>query len=280
MAIDLTPQLRDAVDHWSLSGVTPVAETSTSHVWRVRLPAGGPAALKIVTPRGGEEIVGADFLAWRDGAGAARLFGRSGPAMLIEWLAGPSLGDKARAGDVDGAIEVIAGLLPRLQAPGAGRPGSLVPLDTRFAALMDLDLATLALPYRASIGQAQARARRCLAGARSPRPLHGDLHHDNIRHSARGWLAFDPKGVWGDPAYEAANLFQNPERAPHISLDPAYHTALAARLASGLGVTERRLREWAAAHAGLSVAWHLADGRAATDDLFRSLWVLLEALSD
>jgi streptomycin 6-kinase len=32
--------------------------------------------------------------------------------------------------------------------------------------------------------------------------LHGDLHHDNILLSKRGWLAIDPKGIIGDPAFE------------------------------------------------------------------------------
>lgn len=41
--------------------------------------------------------------------------------------------------------------------------------------------------------------------------LHGDLHHDNILSNGKdGWLAIDPKGVIGDPAYEAARFQHNP----------------------------------------------------------------------
>ena len=40
--------------------------------------------------------------------------------------------------------------------------------------------------------------------------LHGDLHHENIMHGPRGWLAIDPKGVLGDPGFDAANMFYNP----------------------------------------------------------------------
>lgn len=41
--------------------------------------------------------------------------------------------------------------------------------------------------------------------------LHGDLHHDNIVFDQiQGWLAIDPKGLRGEPAYEAARLLCNP----------------------------------------------------------------------
>lgn len=48
--------------------------------------------------------------------------------------------------------------------------------------------------------------------ATSPEPvfLHGDLHHYNILRGQAGWRMIDPKGVVGDPAYEAAAFIRNP----------------------------------------------------------------------
>ena len=41
--------------------------------------------------------------------------------------------------------------------------------------------------------------------------LHGDLHHYNILSAQREpWLAIDPKGVVGDPAYEVGAFLHNP----------------------------------------------------------------------
>lgn len=41
--------------------------------------------------------------------------------------------------------------------------------------------------------------------------LHGDLHHDNVLFDEqRGWLAIDPKGIIGEPAYEVACFLRNP----------------------------------------------------------------------
>ncbi|MCM3710185.1 aminoglycoside phosphotransferase family protein [Sporosarcina luteola] len=40
--------------------------------------------------------------------------------------------------------------------------------------------------------------------------LHGDLHHENILFSnERGWLAIDPKGVAGDPYFDAVSFMVN-----------------------------------------------------------------------
>jgi len=40
--------------------------------------------------------------------------------------------------------------------------------------------------------------------------LHGDLHHLNVLNTGDGWLAIDPHGWVGDPAFEAAALLANP----------------------------------------------------------------------
>jgi hypothetical protein len=40
--------------------------------------------------------------------------------------------------------------------------------------------------------------------------LHGDLHHENILQGPDGWKLIDPKGLTGDPAFEAAAFIRNP----------------------------------------------------------------------
>lgn len=40
--------------------------------------------------------------------------------------------------------------------------------------------------------------------------LHGDLHHDNILLHKKAWRPIDPKGLHGDPAFEAAAFLRNP----------------------------------------------------------------------
>lgn len=40
--------------------------------------------------------------------------------------------------------------------------------------------------------------------------LHGDLHHFNILRSGSDWVPIDPKGMVGDPNYEAIAFLRNP----------------------------------------------------------------------
>lgn len=40
--------------------------------------------------------------------------------------------------------------------------------------------------------------------------LHGDLHHENILLHGDHWVCIDPKGLYGDPAFEGAAYVRNP----------------------------------------------------------------------
>jgi streptomycin 6-kinase len=46
--------------------------------------------------------------------------------------------------------------------------------------------------------------------ATETRLLHGDLHHANILSSGDEWVAIDPKGLVGDPAFEITGYMRNP----------------------------------------------------------------------
>lgn len=92
--------------------------------------------------------------------------------------------------------------------------------------------------------------------------LHGDFHHDNILRSDRaGWLAIDPKGRIGDPAYEFSTLMRNPidylvERRNLRSL--LKHRAK--RLAAFSGCDHDRITSWAIAMAVVAACWQYEDG--------------------
>ncbi|GGL77572.1 aminoglycoside phosphotransferase family protein [Wenxinia marina] len=235
----------EAAVRWSLTDLALHAETPRSWIYRCRSPF-GPAALKLLTEAGAEEIAGAAYLAGRNGDGAARLFGVSEDAMLLEWLDGPPLGDRVRRNGDAETPAGLAALVRRLHAPAATAPG-LVPLDRSIAGLLSDTSADLAAP--------RALARRLLAEGRTPVPLHGDLHHENVLETPDGWRVIDPKGLIGDPDFETANLFRNPEGRPDLALDPARALALARALGHGLGRPTARLLAWAVVLAGASRTW-------------------------
>jgi streptomycin 6-kinase len=92
--------------------------------------------------------------------------------------------------------------------------------------------------------------------------LHGDLHQDNILAATRRpWLAIDPKGVVGEPAYETAACLHNPQ--PQLLNMPQPGRVLARRvdqLAEELNLDRARVRGWGLAQAVLAAWWGVEDG--------------------
>jgi streptomycin 6-kinase len=108
--------------------------------------------------------------------------------------------------------------------------------------------------------RAEALYAELLSSSSSDVVLHGDLHHDNILAAGdAGWLAIDPKGVIGDPAFEPASLLLNP---PGLENRASLDRLLARRidiLSEALGLEAERLRGWAEAKAVLSACWTIED---------------------
>ncbi len=83
----------------------------------------------------------------------------------------------------------------------------------------------------------------------SPNPvfLHGDLHHENILDGGDGrWVVIDPKGLWGDPCFEAAAWLRKP--IDHTLTDSQLLSQMETRLdlfESTLGWSSWRMVAWA-----------------------------------
>ncbi|MCR9135839.1 MAG: phosphotransferase [Alphaproteobacteria bacterium] len=234
-----------------------VTETPIASIWRVTRSDGSLAVLKIYKGDNlQDEAPGFDFLAAQNGQGAAHLYARLGAAVLMEWLDGPLLGDLTRAGrDVEASQELMETANRLHQAP-IRKIESLDPLTNRFRALIDARFAG-DCPRRteATIRKAIDLATQLLAKQSNVRPLHGDLHHDNIKGSSRGYLAFDAKGVLGELTYELANAFRNPLGSEALSGQPETILRRAAIWSAGLNVSQDHLLSWAAAYSALSLSW-------------------------
>jgi len=91
--------------------------------------------------------------------------------------------------------------------------------------------------------------------------LHGDLHHENILAAEREpWLAIDPKGLVGEPAYETGALLRN---QLSVVLEDSQPGRVMARrvdqLAGELSLDRARVRGWGLAQAVLSAWWSIED---------------------
>jgi streptomycin 6-kinase len=247
---------------WSISSAFLIADTASSVVFRVTLESGATAILKSLKPRGMGELPGMAFLDWRNGVGAVRMLEREGTVCLLEDAGHVTLRDYRLMNGEAASNTVIADVIQRLHAQQQRDiPQGLTRLDQHFEALIARAHIEQDARLKEPLRFCAEVARVLLADQQNIRPLHGDLHHENIiSGSARGWLAIDPQGLLGDPAYDVANVFGNPIGAFHDIVDPQRISALRNQFARTLDCSEEKILNYAIAHAGLSICWSLEDG--------------------
>lgn len=243
-------------------GLTPDGEAFASlsgHLLPVR-QAGTPAILKISHEP--EEVAGAQVMAWWNGDGAAPVLAHAGEALLMVRAEGSaSLVEMATTGRDDDATRILCATVAHLHRPRADARPPLVPLAQWFGAL-------LAVPSNeSSILARSADAARALLGApRDEVVLHGDIHHANVLDfGKRGWLAIDPKGLYGERGFDYANLFCNPDGDTAIA--PGVFARRVEIVTRAAAIDAQRLLLWVLAWAGLSAVWRREDG----DDARRTL---------
>ena len=243
------------LSRWNLMPDGEPITTSTSRLLPV-IFRHSPAMLKIALVP--EEKSGEALMAWWNGDGAARVLAHGGDAVLLERATGgKSLAEMARteSGDND-ACRIICGVVARLHAPRLPMAPAVVSLSRWFR-----ELTPAAAKHGGILSRGAETARTLLAHPQDETVLHGDIHHGNILDfGERGWLAIDPKGLWGERGFDYANLFCNPWG------ETAAVTGRLARradsVAASAGLDRRRLLQWVLAYAGLSAAWLIGDGDA------------------
>ncbi len=256
-------------DRWNIRTAGLIADTFSSRVWKVTYGDGSIAVVKDLKPFDDvdDELRGAHLLAWRNGVGLVRLIDQDGHRMLIEYAGERHLTDVLDAQGDAAATDIAADIIVRLHAPGAHpAPPQLQPLAERYEALFIKAKQDRAAGIDSIYAQAAELAQRLLDTASDVRPLHGDLHHENILEGPRGWLAIDPKGVLGEPGFDAANLFFNPLERDDLYLDPERIGRMAGQLAQAMRQDPCRLLDHAFAYGCLSAAWHHEDSNAADEN--------------
>ncbi len=213
--------------HWHVSQPVLIADTFSSLVWKVSLPDGTPAIVKGLKPIEdiADELRGADYLVWRNGRGAVRLLGRENNLMLLEYAGERMLSHiVAEHGDYR-ATEIAAELMAKLYAASEEPlPSALLPIRDRFAALFQRARDDQNAGCQTDYVHAAIIADQMMSNASELRGLHGDLHHENIMFSSRGWLVIDPVGLVGEVGFGAANMFYDPADRDDLCLDPTHCT--------------------------------------------------------
>ena len=251
--------LKYYLNTWNLSNPQLLTQTVTSHIYTVTHDT-ETVILKLLSASETEEQRGAAALRYFDGHGAVRLLQHDDGAQLMEYAAGDELVTLVERDEDENATRIIAQVIKQLHSvPQDAAHDGLFTLDRWFAELFN----KAAADKRAGVESIYARctplAQRLLADQREVRVLHGDIHHRNIRQSARGWLAFDPKGLVGERTYDCANTLCNPAM-PELVHNETRLLTNAEILADALEIEMSRVLEFTYAYACLNASQCLRIG--------------------
>lgn len=248
---------------WTLEVGLPFLPLSYNYVAPAVRADGTAAVLKVCIP-GHEFATEEAALRHFDGHGMARLLDSDGDLriLLLERLE-PGTPLRALEDDVAQSTSIATGVLRQLWRPAPLEHA--YPTVAKWADGMKrlramFDGGTGPLPVRV-VEEAERHFADLLASSAAPVVLHGDLHHDNIRTAQRQpWLAIDPKGVVGEPAYDTGCWLRN---LPLEGLTDTEARRMLARcvaqLADELGFDRERVRAWGMAQAVLSAWWTVED---------------------
>ncbi|HUS10503.1 MAG TPA: aminoglycoside phosphotransferase family protein [Pyrinomonadaceae bacterium] len=206
------------------------------------------------------------------GNGVVRVYEHAPGAILLERLKpGTTLVDLTLNGRDEEATRILASVIQQMSACESIAEDELTKLRTPlqhcptvrdWARAFDRYVAT----GNEQIPNSLVSAGQCVflglcASQRQPRLLHGDLQHYNVLFdSARGWLAIDPKGVFGEIEYEVGAVLRNPVERPELFLSRLTIEERLEQFTATLNLDYERTLRWAFAQAVLSAIWDVEDG--------------------
>lgn len=186
----------------------PIQETSSSYITEIEYN-GTPAILKEFKDKSGEHMSAEILQVW-NGNSAVKVLVSGESSVILEKLERPNalVGMFLKGAD-DKATEIIADTICKLHKHSKPLKG-VITLQDRYESLFKNSKQSDLHKKAAEIAQ------DLLSTPTNQTLLHGDIHHENIMYSNRGWVAIDPKGILGESTYDAANTICNPY--PHTDL--------------------------------------------------------------
>ncbi|MDX6289164.1 MAG: streptomycin 6-kinase [Blastocatellia bacterium] len=235
--------------------------------------------LKVVKQPGDEWHSG-EVLATFNGRGVVRVYEHTPGAVLLQRLRpGNSLVDLSLHGRDEEATDILAGVIQQMssvesslssvelptserESPNPRAPLQHCPTVHDWAKAFERYIATGYKQIPMDLVMAGQRAYLDLCSSQQrPILLHGDLQHYNVLFdSDRGWLAIDPKGVFGEIEYEIGAALRNPGERPELFLSRSTIERRLGQFTSRLNLDYERTLAWGFAQAVLSAIWGVEDG--------------------
>lgn len=245
-------------------------------------PAEGAAVMKVSFPHPGNVHEPDAFVAW-GGRGAVRLYERDDArfAMLLERARPSTL---AELDDGDEVVTVAGRISRRLAIPAPpGLPRLREQADS-WAAQFRRDAQELTHTLPGYVVDAAVATAQELGHDQPESLIHGDLHARNILSADREpWLAVDPKGYAGDPAYDGGTLLKS-QALTLVEADDLRKALFRALhvFAEAAEVDRERARRWAQFHAVQSSFWGRRHGfrRARTGKRLDRLTQFVDSLAE
>jgi streptomycin 6-kinase len=278
---NLSNLLSEFEQRWSLTIQPPFEHLSYNYIAPAVRADGTEVVFKAAVPNP-ELITEIEALNLYDGRGICRLLAddRDRGVLLLERLQpGTMLSTLA---DDEEATRIAARVMRQLWRP--------VPPDHPFRTVNDwaagmekmrqhFDGGTGPLPADL-VEKAEGLFAELLSSMDEIVLLHGDLHHYNILQAERQpWLAIDPKGIVGEPAYEVGALLGNPI---FTFLEWSHLDRITARrvdiLAEELGFDRVRMLGWGLTQAVLSAWWCIEDNMDCWDEAIRCAEIFDEVM--
>ncbi len=244
------------IKSWGLRTLSPLTQTNWATIWRGWSNRySHECVIKVHTNR---EAAAAEAGALKryDGHGAARLYAydEQKSALLLERII-PGSSLRAYFPDRDDeAAYHAADILKALHGVPISPQNSMPTVESLLTSLQQS-------PSEYA-HEAWLFGKKLCASAEYSVLLHGDLHHDNILLcESRGWLAIDPKGIIGDPAYDCAAFLRNP--IVELSTIKNLDTRIRRRceiFSQSLAIPIDRIYGWGFVGAVLAAHWAHEDG--------------------
>jgi streptomycin 6-kinase len=243
----------ELVERWTLVPDGEVMHGGVGVIVPVRRAA-QPAVLKVSFPHPGNVHEPDAFAAW-GGRGAVLLHERDDDrfAMLLE----RARSTLASVEDGDEVLTVAGELSRRLAISAPADLPRLREQADQWEMQLGKDAEELTHPLSGAVVDAAVATVRELGRVQPEVLIHGDFHARNILRADREpWLAVDPKGYVGDPAYDGGTLLKVwvLRHLGAADLQKAVHRALDV-FAEAAGLERERVRRWAQLHMVQGAFW-------------------------
>ena len=243
---------------WQLTNLKPFNNLSLNYVLEAYQTSSQSKVVLKLSPSHSEIQLESAALEFYDGIGCVKLLNRDidNSVLLRSYAYHPSLSSMFPEKD-DEAVLYAASIMKKLHlrklATKEHHPSTKDWLS---------NLISNGIIPEAHINKAQAISKELLGSQEQRVLLHGDLHHDNILSNEQGeWIAIDPKGVIGEPAYEIGAFIRNPiPRLLEENYNPSKIILRRIEIFSEyLGVDKERVKQWSYVQSILAGCWAVED---------------------